>query len=51
MACLSKRRGRFVIDFYDQMGKRRWKPLPEGTTKTEAKRERRLTENAVEKGT
>ena len=33
MACLRKRRGRWVIGFYDQFGKRRWKTLKEGTTK------------------
>lgn len=50
MACLRERRGRLVIDFYDQLGKRRWKTLPEGTTKTDAKTELRHIENAIEKG-
>jgi integrase len=50
MACIRKRRGRWVIDFYDQQGKRRWKTLPEGTTKTEARSTLRLIEGAVEKG-
>ncbi|NLD38803.1 MAG: site-specific integrase [Desulfatiglans sp.] len=36
MACIKKRRGRWVIDFYDQHGKRRWSTLKEGATKTEA---------------
>ncbi len=27
MACITKRRGRWVIDFYDQFGVRRWKTL------------------------
>lgn len=36
MACIKKRRGRWVIDFYDQHGKRRWRTLKEGATKTEA---------------
>lgn len=36
MACISKRRGRFVLDFYDQTGRRRRKTLPKGTTKKEA---------------
>jgi integrase len=33
MACISKRRGRYVIDFYDTYGKRRWITMPKGTTK------------------
>ena len=37
MACIRERRGRLVIDFYDQTGARRWKTLKEGTTKTQAK--------------
>ncbi|MBN1903967.1 MAG: hypothetical protein JW927_02620 [Deltaproteobacteria bacterium] len=36
MACIKKRRGRWVIDFYDQHGKRRWNTLKEGATKSEA---------------
>ena len=36
MACIAKRRGRLVIDFYDQTGARRWKTLPKGTTKKQA---------------
>lgn len=36
MACITKRRGRYVIDFYDQTGKRRWQTLSKGTTKKEA---------------
>jgi integrase len=50
MACLRKRRGRWVIDFYDQHGKRRWKTLKEGTTKKAAMKELRQTEDLVEKG-
>jgi len=37
MACITKRRGRYVLDFYDQHGKRRWKTLKKGTTKKRAK--------------
>ena len=33
MACIRKRRDRWVIDFYDQHGKRRWETMPEGSTK------------------
>jgi integrase len=36
MACVRKRRNRYVIDFYDQSGRRRWETLPEGTTRKEA---------------
>jgi integrase len=50
MACITKRRGRWVIDFYDQYGKRRWKTLPEGTTKTQAREELRAIEDMVDKG-
>ena len=50
MACITKRRGRWVIDFYDQHGKRRWKTLKEGTTKTQARKELRDIEDKVEKG-
>jgi integrase len=49
MACISKRRGRWVIDFYDQHGKRRWITLPEGTTKAKAKEELRAIEDQVNK--
>lgn len=38
MACITKKRGKLVIDFYDQHGKRRLKTLPEGTTKTQARK-------------
>jgi integrase len=50
MACISKRRGRWVIDFYDQHGKRRWKTLPEGTTKGQAREELRAIEDMLSKG-
>lgn len=49
MACITKRRGRYVIDFYDQTGKRRWKTLKAGTTKAKAKQELRNIENLVSK--
>jgi integrase len=47
MACIKKRRGRWVIDFYDQHGKRRWKTLPEKTTKKKAREELRAIEEQV----
>ena len=49
MACITKRRGRWVIDFYDQHGKRRWKTLKEGTTKRKAREELRAIEEQVSK--
>mgnify|MGYP001419263736 CR=1 FL=1 len=49
MACITKRRGRYVLDFYDQTGKRRWKTLSESTTKKEARVELRNIEDQVSK--
>ncbi len=51
MACITKKHGKLVIDFYDQHGKRRLKTLPEGTTKTEARKELRKIEDQIERGT
>lgn len=39
MAKVAKRRGRYVLDFYDQTGKRCWKTMPKGTTKKVAQEE------------
>ncbi|MBN1227549.1 MAG: site-specific integrase [Deltaproteobacteria bacterium] len=50
MACIVKRRERWVIDFYDHSGKRRWKTLPKGTTKAKAREELRVIEDLVGKG-
>ena len=50
MACIAKRRGKWVIDFYDNQGKRRWKTLPEGTTKGKAKELLREIEDQLDKG-
>ena len=50
MACIRKRRGRWVIDFYDQHGKRHWETLPEGTTKTQANKRLREIQDKIEKG-
>jgi integrase len=50
MACISKRRNRWVIDFYDNQGKRRWKTLPKGTTKKKAKEAMRDIEDQVARG-
>ena len=51
MACISKRRGHYVIDFYDQHGKRRWKTLPEGMNKKKAREELAAIEKMIDKGT
>ena len=51
MACITKRRGRWVIDFYDQHGKRRWITLPGGTTKNKAREELRAIEEMVARKT
>jgi integrase len=36
MACVTKKRGRWCVDFYDQHGKRRLKMMPEGANKKQA---------------
>ena len=51
MACITKKRGRLVIDFYDQNGKRRLKTLPLGITKTKARKVLADIERAIESGT
>ena len=50
MACIAKRRNRYVIDFYDTTGKRRWKTLPKGTTKAKAKESMREIEDQLVRG-
>ena len=50
MACITKKRNRDVIDFYDQHGKRRLKTLPKGITLKNAKKVLREIEQEVEKG-
>ncbi len=50
MAKVTKRRGRYVLDFYDNRGKRRWKTLPDGTTKAKAKEAMRDIEDLLLKG-
>ena len=50
MACIAKRRNRYVIDFYDNQGKRRWKTLPKGTTKAKAKEVIREIEDQLARG-
>ena len=43
MAKVAKRRGRYVLDFYDKTGKRIWKTMPKGSTKKEAQEELNTT--------
>lgn len=51
MACITKRRGRYVIDCYDQNGKRYRKTLPMGTNKDQARKELREIEVKIERRT
>jgi integrase len=51
MACITKRRGRYVIDCYDQNGKRYRKTMKAGTTKETAKKELREIEGKIERRT
>ena len=50
MACISKRRGRYVIDFYDNQGKRKRKTLKADITKYHAKEVLRDIEDKLSKG-
>ncbi len=50
MACIAKRRNRWVIDFYDNQGKRRWKTLPKGATKKKAREAMRDIEDQLARG-
>lgn len=50
MAKVAKRRGRYVVDYYDNRGKRRWQTLREGTTLKQAKEELRNIENQLARG-
>ena len=51
MACITKRRGRWVIDFYDQHGQRQRETLPKGTNKDTARKELREREKKVDNRT
>jgi len=51
MACIVKRRDRWVIDAYDQHGKRYRKTLPAGTTKGKAREVLREVEEKIERRT
>ncbi len=50
MACISERRSRWVIDFYDTRGKRRWITMPKGTTKKKAYNKWREVEDQLKRG-
>ncbi len=50
MACIAKRRGRYVIDFYDNHGKRRWHTMPRGATKKKATEKLGEIEDEVGRG-
>jgi integrase len=50
MACIAKRRWRYVIDFYDAYGKRRWITMPKGSTKKKAHDKLREIEDQLKRG-
>jgi integrase len=50
MAKVSKRRGRYVLDFYDHEGKRKWITMPKETTLKSAKKKLREIEDQLSKG-
>ena len=50
MAKIAKRRNRWVIDFYDHQGKRRWITMPKGATKRKAKDKLREIEDQLARG-
>ena len=50
MACIAKRRDRYVIDYYDNRGKRRWQTLKKRTTLKQAKDSLRDIENQLARG-
>jgi len=49
MACVTKKKGRWCVDFYDQHGKRRLKMLPKDATKGQARKLLREIEDQVDK--
>jgi len=50
MATIAKRRGRYVLDYYDNRGKRRWQTLKKGTTQKQAKKKLREIEDQLDRG-
>jgi integrase len=51
MACVRYRRGRWIIDFYDQDGERRWYTMPKGSSKKDANIKKGELEKKVQKKT
>jgi integrase len=51
MACIAKRRDRYIIDFYDSQGKRQRQTLKKGTTKKKARDKLREIEDHLARGT
>lgn len=50
MACVTKKRGRWAVDFYDHEGRRRLKMALKGATKAQAKKLLREIEDQLERG-
>ncbi|MEW6440719.1 MAG: site-specific integrase [bacterium] len=50
MACIVKRRGRYVIDFYDNQGRRRWVTMPAKSTKKKTQDKLREIEDQLARG-
>lgn len=50
MGKVAKRRGRYVLDYYDHLGRRRRKSMPAGTKKAEAEEELRSIQDRLAKG-
>ena len=50
MGKVAKRRGRYVLDYYDHLGRRRRKALPPGTKKAEAEETLRTIQDQLAKG-
>jgi len=50
MACVRYRRGRWVIDFYDQDGIRRWHTMSKGSTRQDANIKKGELEKKVQQG-
>jgi integrase len=50
MAKIAKRRDRWIIDFYDTTGKRRWITMPKGSTKRKATEKLREIEDQIKRG-
>lgn len=51
MGCVRKRRNRWVLDYYDQTGKRRWMTMAEGSTKKQASKKLVEIGDKIDQGT